>query len=157
MLKKREEVKRLKALKLKQLKSKLEMIGKEGGLENLDEDGSLILFAMLSPSIFLTDKSITSDSLGTIRPRCGLDPRRSRQTNGRDVRRCGRGRDCGLRCGRRRRLVAKTHMGRRHRRHRPTSWALHLWCLFLQERQEEEEERERARRRCRYRRDGRNL
>ncbi|KLO11074.1 Krr1-domain-containing protein [Schizopora paradoxa] len=38
MLKKREEVKRLKALKLKELKAKLERIGKEGGLENLDED-----------------------------------------------------------------------------------------------------------------------
>ena len=37
LLQKREEVKRLKALKLKELRRKLERIGKEGGLEDIDK------------------------------------------------------------------------------------------------------------------------
>lgn len=38
LLRKREEVKRMKALKMKELREKLERIGKEGG-KNIDEEG----------------------------------------------------------------------------------------------------------------------
>ena len=43
LAKKREEVKRLKGLKMKELKAKLERIGREGG-KNLDETQGGILF-----------------------------------------------------------------------------------------------------------------
>lgn len=39
MLKKKEEVKRLKALKMKEVRSKLEMIGREGGKKLEDTKG----------------------------------------------------------------------------------------------------------------------
>ena len=38
LLKKKEEVKRLKALKMKEMKSKLERIGREGGWKDLEEN-----------------------------------------------------------------------------------------------------------------------
>lgn len=37
LLKKKEEVKRLKGLKMKELRAKLDMIGREGGIKNVDQ------------------------------------------------------------------------------------------------------------------------
>lgn len=47
ILKKKEEVKRLKALKMKELKSKLEMIGREGGWDDIaqNEGPRYVLFS----------------------------------------------------------------------------------------------------------------
>lgn len=47
MLKKKEEVKRLKALKLKEIRSKLERIGKEGGKRLDDTEGTSWLQLLL--------------------------------------------------------------------------------------------------------------
>lgn len=48
-MKKKEEVKRLKALKLKDLRARLEKIGKEGG-KSLEDNKGLISVPPLSPS-----------------------------------------------------------------------------------------------------------
>jgi protein KRI1 len=42
LLQKREEVKRLKALKMKELWRKLERIGKEGGLQDIDQHQGIV-------------------------------------------------------------------------------------------------------------------
>lgn len=51
LLQKREEVKRLKALKMKELQRRLERIGKEGGLQDVDQHQGIIEHQItLSPS-----------------------------------------------------------------------------------------------------------
>ena len=57
LLQKREEVKRLKALKMKELRRKLERIGKEGGLEDIDKHQgkteSSSIFSAESPRVVI--------------------------------------------------------------------------------------------------------
>jgi hypothetical protein len=69
LLKKKEEVKRLKALKMKELKSKLERIGREGGWEDIEQnEGGHI-------SSNFMDLRLASHSFPRIGPRRGLGPR----------------------------------------------------------------------------------